>query len=417
MTEYQDISVFSEVDKLKAVLVHSPGPEVANVTPLKAHKALYSDILNDKIAFEQHEQFRKVLENFAKVYQIKDLLVDLLRDDQVKYKLVSKVCETENVLFLQDYFLGLNAEMLAKEFIEGVEIQHDSLTNYLSKEKYLLAPLHNLFFTRDASVTIGNSILPCHMANAIRDREALIMSAIFRFHPHIYVELIAGESMEEKQSNLFFEGGDILVARNDILLIGLGPRTSTQGIDSIVNSIKLRKDKAFHILVQELPKKPESFIHLDMAFTFLDHNKCMVFEPVIRESSRYGTYHIHIENGEQKRIREVGGLISGLKALGMDVEPLKCGGDNDTSIMEREQWHSGTNFFAVGPGQVIGYGRNQYTIEGMNKHGFEVIEAKDLLSGNIKVPADGKFVVTIDDSELARGGGGARCMTMPIKRS
>jgi len=417
MTEYQEIGVFSEVDKLEAVLVHSPGPEVANVTPMIAQKALYSDILNYKIASEQHESMCQVLEKFTKVYQIKDLLIDILQDDQVKYKLVYKVCENENVFHLKDYLLEMNPQMLATELIEGVLIRRDSLTNYLSKEKYSLAPLHNFFYTRDASVTVGNSILPCHMANKIRDREALIMSAIFRFHPHLDTELFAGNSTLESKDGLYYEGGDILIARNDIMLIGLGPRTTSTGIDSIVNTIKMRKNKPFHIIVQELPEKPESFIHLDMAFTFLDHDKVMTFDPVIKESSRYGTYHIHIENGDVKRIHEVGGLVSGLKDLGMEVEPLKCGGDNDLSISEREQWHSGTNFFAVGPGQVIGYGRNQYTIEEMNKHGFEVIHARELLSGEKEAPKDGKFVVTIEGSELARGGGGARCMTMPIKRS
>ncbi|NCD40810.1 MAG: arginine deiminase [Bacteroidia bacterium] len=417
LIDYQNISVFSEIDKLEAVIVHSPGPEVANVTPLIAQKALYSDILNYKIASEQHDTFRKVLEKYTRVYQVKELLMDILKEDQTKYKLIFKVCENEDVFHLKDYLLSLNADELATQLIEGVEIKRDSLTNYLSKERYALAPLHNFFYTRDASVSIGNTILPCHMANNIREREALIMSAIFRFHPQIETEFFCENSVLEKKKGLFYEGGDILVARHDILLIGLGPRTSSTGIDSIVERIKQRTQKPFHVLVQELPEKPESFIHLDMAFTFLDRDQCMTFEPVIRESSRYGTYHIHIENGSVKRIHEVGGLISGLRALGMDLEPLKCGGDNDESIQEREQWHSGTNFFAIGPGKLLGYGRNQYTIEAMNNHGYEIIAGRDLLSGKQKAPENGKFVITIEGSELARGGGGARCMTMPIKRS
>ena len=153
-----------------------------------------------------------------------------------------------------------------------------------------------------------------------------------------------------------------------------------------------------------------------MTFTFLDRDSCMVYEPLILKSNKYQTIQIDIENGKVSSIRNVENLVKALKELGMDLKPSFCGGEKETITQEREQWHSGANFFALGPGKLIGYNRNVHTLENLNQSGYEIIPAKDVLNGKTDLSAQNKYVLTIDGAELSRGGGGVRCMTMPYKR-
>ena len=424
MSKIVEVNVQSEIGKLNGVILHTPGEEVENMTPENAERALYSDILNLSIARKEYKQLSEVLGKITKTYQVKDLLTNILKDDAIKLEVLNRIEKIEPFIAevtpkgsIKDQLLDEDAEDLARLLIEGVEMKRDTLTKFLKKDWYDLRPLHNFFFTRDASMSMYNEVLIGRMANAVRDREAIIMQSIFDFTPGFNTKTLNLATTPDPLRKLTIEGGDVQIARDDILVIGNGTRTSTRAIDALMyNFINRNEDKVQHILVQELPHSPESFIHLDMVFTFLDKNKCMVYEPLIMSPGNYQTVHIKIQHGKLISIRREKTLLHALKKLGMDLEPVYCGGEDETWNMEREQWHSGANFFCVAPGKVLGYARNNYTVEAMNNAGFEIIRANDVISNKVDLNKYEKYMITIEGSELPRGGGGARCMTMPINR-
>ncbi len=409
------VNVNSEIGKLEYVILHTPGAEVENMTPENAARALYSDILNMNVALPEYQQFHGVLKKFAHVFEVRDLLADVLQNENVRHELIRKICQYESTDDICVYLNDYNHLELARKLIEGVEMHKDTLTKFLDNERYSLHPLPNFFFTRDASFSMNGQVMISHMANQVREREAWIMETIFRHHPKIEAQVVNPVKLFDKSGKATIEGGDVLIVRDDIFLSGISARTTSQGIDAVLEHLKTLPGTR-HLILQELPYSPESFIHLDMVFTMLDVDKCMIFEPLILRSSRHITIHVVVENGKVVKIKEEKNILAALSSLGMDLEPIFCGGNEDIINMEREQWHSGANFFALAPGRVIGYGRNTRTIEALNQHGFEVIKAKDLLKNKIDAEQYEKFVITIEGAELSRGGGGARCMTMPVRR-
>ena len=409
MKDKQPININSEIGKLNSVILHTPGQEVANMTPENAEKALYSDILNLTISRNEHSHFEQVLGLVSKTYQLKELLTDILTVDKVKKNLVNSIYGSDNLDAIRSELIKMDAQLLSSKIIEGLEIQSNTLSNYLSKKRFTIQPLHNFFFMRDASVSIGNEVLISSMAAKVRQPETLIMDSVFKYHPDFKVNTI-----NSNDKGILIEGGDILIARDDILLIGMGARSNSKGIDTLIDYYKAHKIEK-HFIIQELPLTPESFIHLDMVFTLLDKDNCMVYEPVILKSKGLKTIHIHIKDGNLVKIEDEENIISALNKLGMSLKPIICGG-SDSWNQEREQWHSGANFFSFAPGKILGYARNIYTVEQLNNNGYEVIPAIDVISGKTHPDNYKKCIVTVDGSELARGGGGARCMTMPLNR-
>ncbi|MBQ7280816.1 MAG: arginine deiminase [Bacteroidales bacterium] len=406
------VNVTSECGRLNAVLLHRPGVEIELMTPENASQALYSDILNKRIVDQEYGNFCGVFERWTKVYYVTDLLRQLLDDSEVREKLVRESCAIDDCDCLAFELLQLDNDTLARILIEGYEYRKGFYPEQFSGERFILKPLYNLFFTRDASSSMYDRVLINSMSFQVRRRETLIFKTIFEHY-------FGCETLNAQQwrPDARTEGGDVQIARNDLLCIGQGIRTNTKGIDYLAQTFAKERPK-FHIIAQQLPMQPESFIHLDMVFTFLSTHQCMMYEPMLRKTGNFAdksTTLITIDNGNI-RYEQKDNILQALKEVGMDLEPVFCGGD-DAWTQQREQWHSGANFFALDEGRIIGYERNSHTIDALDHAGFSVLAAEDVCSGKVDINDYAKCVVTFKAGELPRAGGGARCMTMPINRN
>ena len=409
------VNVSSETGRLRAVLLHRPGVEIERMTPLNAAHALYSDILNKPIVDSEYHYFSGVLEKWADVYYVEDILEELLKDSEVRRHLVERSVMSDKCEVLSERLMEMDAAELARVLIEGYEDPKWPRTcgeqSLMDENRYLLKPLYNLFFTRDASSTVYDRVLVNSMSFEVRERETLIYEAVFK--DFFKVERMNAMAWDRDART---EGGDVQIAAPDLLCIGEGIRTNRKGIEYLAQTFSKERPK-FHILVQELPKSPESFIHLDMVFTFLGRHQCMAFEPMLRKTGLFAgkdTTIISIENGNIS-YRKVNNIVEGLNSLGWEMEPV-IGGGSDPWVQLREQWHSGANFFSLGDGKVMGYRRNTHTIDALDKAGFAVLKAEDIVEGRVDMNGYDKFVAAFPGSELPRAGGGARCMTMPILR-
>ncbi len=248
------IQIESEIGELESVIVHTPGNEVENMTREKGERALYNDILNLSVAHKEYSELNGVLQKVSKVFQVKDLLRDIFENPDVKNSLINRITEGCKAGDIKNILMDYSSEELSRLLIEGIPMQKNTLTNYLDKNYFELEPLHNFFFTRDASSAVNESVLINRMASPVRKRESVIMESIFDNHPKFITGTVNPENSRTFEDNITMEGGDILVARKDILLIGTGIRTSSQGIDYIARKVESREQER-HIIVQELPEE------------------------------------------------------------------------------------------------------------------------------------------------------------------
>lgn len=400
------IRVTSEVGRLRSVVCHAPGPELATVTPGNREDYLFDDILDLELARQEHYVFTSILSRFTSVLEVADLLREAVAVPEGRDELLGAAGDA-----IRERAEGVPVDEVVSLFIEGEEHTGGALAHLVNESGYSLPPLPNLLFTRDSAAVVGERVVIASMRHDVRWTEELLARVLFRHHPELANEGFLYDGAAERRLNVHLEGGDIHVLRRDLVLIGLSERTSAAGIDLLAQRL-FAAGEVRDVVVVLLPSY-RAAIHLDMVWTQLDRDLCCVYPPFFIGPTRRPVVHL---SRDSDGVREVDGLFTVLRELGAPMEPLFCGGER-RHMQEREQWGSGCNFVAVGPGQVLAYGRNEHTLRTLEDDGgFRLVEATDFLAAE-ELPAPGeRLAIAFEGSELVRGGGGPRCMTMPIRR-
>ena len=400
----KSINVYSEIGKLKKVLLHRPGKELENLMPEYLDRLLFDDIPYLRIAQQEHDAFANIFkENGVEVVYLENLVVESLINDEVKLRFIDEYIEEAGIKedretgILKEYFLSFSDKKdMVLKMMEGTrkseikDYRGPGLADFLSNQyPFIIDPMPNLYFTRDPFAALGSGVSIHKMLTTTRNRETLFGKYIFNYNP-IYK---GTKLFYDRTEDYSLEGGDILVLNKETIAVGISQRTNPNAIEKFANIILTEESSFKKVLAIDIPKT-RAFMHLDTVFTMVDYDKFTI-HPNIK--SDIVVYVLKKIDGKMDITEERGSLEQVLeKELNIDrIKLIKCGGDSVIDA-SREQWNDGSNTLCISPGEVIVYSRNYVTNEILQEEGIKTH--------------------IMPSSELSRGRGGPRCMSMPLIR-
>lgn len=402
------ICVKSEIGPLKKVLLKRPGTELEHLTPDTLEELLFDDIPYLAAAQQEHDEFaRRLRECGVEVVYLEDLAAETLAGEEgLREQFIKDVIRQAgsaaqgHAQLLEEYLLSIrDARALVLKTMSGVTMAEISgkseqrLSDLVrSGQQFLMPPVPNLYFTRDVFASVGCGVSLNHMHSATRNREVIYADYILHHHPDFKGRLPFYYTPDQCFS---IEGGDILNLSPETLCVGLSQRTQPEAVEILARNIFADEGCAIRtVLAIEIPNT-RAFMHLDTVFTQIGV-QTFVVHPGIMNTMRI--FELTGKGEKEVRVREVmlplGQALA--KYLELDrVELIRCGGGNQIAAA-REQWNDGSNTLCIRPNTIVVYDRNYITNRLLEEAGVEVI----------KTPS----------SELSRGRGGPRCMSMPLVR-